>query len=352
MNEKMGESYLNGINTIGTLLAFLLICSSIIKRYLTIEFNNISLVFSLMYTIYIFFATLTLINKYYNTKKMFISLYSLSINNKLHPQREFVVINHDDLLEEKIPFSVNKALFIYTILKENNKIDVIYNLDIDLELSTIRFFVSKYRAKQLNRNTFPYFFYIILDSLKEIDINSINITVIINDKEKILLPLRSVTISSEDDMYDKEGLYKVSMELPISFFRLINNSRVININISYVINDNFKICPTSNEYTFTVIPGNYGNSIKNINFEVKAPVDDNYTINCYEAGVAKSSKPIFEKCLDFECSIQRDSKRGFKIYKLLDRGYNPNRNSIYCIRLMDSDIEEQNYICNNTNLKN
>ena len=114
-----------------------------------------------------------------------------------------------------------------------------------------------------------------------------------------------------------------------------------------MIKDNFEITQTTNEYTFTVIPGNYGKKIKTINFEVKTLFNDNYTINCYEAGVGKLSQPSFEKCLDFEC--EEITSEHSKIYTLLERGYNPNRNSIYCIRLMDSDIEKQNYVNNNTN---
>lgn len=336
MNEKMGESYLNGINIMGTILSLFFIFLLILEKCSNERLDNIRLASSLLFTIYILFRTLILITQYLDTKKMFTSLYSLSINNKLHPQREYVIIKYDDLFEKKVPFCVNRASFSYNLFDENtDKINVNYNLNIDLSISRIRFLIYKFRARLQSRNTIPYFFYIILDSLEEIDVISNKICVIINNKDEFFLPLSSVTISSEDDMYDKEGLYKVSMELPISFFRLINNNRIINLKMKYTIKNNFEITEKIDEYTFTVIPGNYGKKIKNINFEVITHGD--YTINCYEAGVSRLSQPIFEKCLDFECRNQE----GLKVYNLLEKGYYPNRNSIYCIRLIKANITKK-----------
>ncbi len=338
MNEKMGESYLNSINIMGTVLSVFFVFLFILKD-LGEKGDTIKLASSILFISYIFLRTFILIIQYVDTKRMFISLYSLSINNKLHPQREYVIIKYDDLFEKKIPFCVNRALFSYRLSKGSKKgVNVKYKIDIDLSISRIRFLIYRFRARLQSRNTIPYFFYIILDSLNEIDAMSNNISVKINYKEKYLFAMHSVTISSEDDMYDKEGLYKVSMELPISFFRLVNNNRVISLEVSYEINNNFEISKNTSEYTFTVIPGNYGKKIKNVNFEVITSIHDNYTINCYEAGVSGLSQPIFEKCLDFECRSSKDAK----IYKLLERGYYPNRNSIYCIRLINSKVKRRN----------
>lgn len=275
-----------------------------------------------------------MIKKYRAIKKLFVTLYCMSENNKLHPLRELVLLVYETMFHSVIPYDVEKAEFSYTLRRDHQgkAYDVDYGIELNLFLPKWEFWYQSIIAVLLeNRNTLPYSVYIIWDSLIPIKPSQcVNLSY--NGEEPFPIEAKSVTLSLNDNLYECAGLYKAEIEIPISAFHKRGKGYGAVIHMEYCIESNFELSSNkenSREYNFVMIPINYGRRIRQCSLEIHAPADDRLVLACYRVNDEKKN-PHVEKCIDFE-QKQAD---GETVFSAIEKSFRPQKGKVYFLRIV------------------
>lgn len=294
--------------------------------------DEIAKVWSGFFLILIAIVGISVVIKCNRIKRVFVMLYCMGENNKLHPLREFVLVAYDQMFHSDMLYDISKAEFSY-ILKEAEtpgNYDVEYDIKLALQMSKWDFLRRRWNVKrQEGRSTFTYSTYIIWDALFKIEPSQL-INVSYGKEAAIAIEAKSVTLSLNDTMYEEAGLYKVEMEVPISAFVKQNHGYGVTININYCIESNFKLklgAEDKEEYSFVIIPINYGRKIKECVFRIQFPNDDDLAVECYKI-YDKGKIPRLDKYMEFEETGED------KEHCPIEGTFKPQNNSIYFLRLV------------------
>ena len=248
------------------ILSAIIVIISFIKLFITKSVQSFVL------DLFIFVGSIVILVCFMCYKRKYDKIYKLllilSKNNKLHPIREFIMIidKHNSLKSNYYDFKIKKAIFEYQILNknENGLRNVVYNIEFHIDLSVIekvrllmRYFIKKIRPTlsfyAICENGFPEMLSV---ELEHLPVN------------KVKFEHSTLSGQSGDKSKEFAGLYECSnIEIPISAIQIHNQ---ITILVKYKVRD--QIIDNAKQYTFVIIPQNYGRKIGDIEIWIRGNI--------------------------------------------------------------------------------
>lgn len=221
------------------------------------------------FTFLCFLALSILFIYFFRKKKRFLDLYDtlylMSINNKLHPIREMVMITSNRLHGVRNHVKIISAKFFYSIRPSQTSKESSAFYDVDYKIQ----FLLKKPLFLPHRQKFRFFsFYAICEQedLTVVDsfLGSINGIVKSPDSKKIsLVSFKAVPAvyptttsgSGQDKNPRFSGLYQISLVIPPSF----SSEKELELEVSYTLRNNIHL--NEHQYCFVILPSNYGTKI-------------------------------------------------------------------------------------------
>lgn len=298
------------------------------------------------FTFLCFLALSILFIYFFRKKKRFLDLYDtlylMSINNKLHPIREMVMITSNRLHGVRNHVKIISAKFFYSIRpsqtsKESSSQppqttkESLPSYDVDYRIQ----FLLKKPLFLPHRQKFRFFsFYAICeqDDITVVNsfLDSINAIVKIPDGEKTsLVSFQAVpavypttTSGSGQDRNPRfSGLYQISLVIPPSF----SSEKELELEISYTLCNNIHL--NEHQYCFVILPSNYGTRIGKMEIIV-----DSEGLNIYQVILQQMGyKQGFCTPASFMLTKSASKKTTYSITN--GNSIVPDINSVYVIQL-------------------
>ena len=262
-------------------------------------------------------------------KRSFVDLYSvlnqMSQNNKLHPVREKVMTTYKILTSGYNPFKIDQMNFTYTIrpsklyISGNKKFDVQYDIDFIFTISKFSLFLANKRKKDFT-------FYVIADADNNLKLQRCFYKLATEPHETDFFPtIHDVTRlgSSGDRIKRFSGLEEFTLAYPLS---ISNNKETIHYHISYLCSENLQT--RDKKYSFTIIPDNYSNKVKNIDIYID-DISNSLTdleLQEFDGGPSPKNAGVFS------FSHLTDNGREFTKYHLTFGSIKPNMSSVYFVQ--------------------
>lgn len=295
------------------------------------------------FTFLCFLALSILFIYFLRKKKRFLDLYDtlylMSINNKLHPIREMVMIASNRLHGVRNHVKVISAKFFYSIRPSQTSTGsssqppktTLSSYDVDYKIQ----FLLKKPLFLPHRQKFRFFsFYAICEQedLTVVDsfLRSINAIVKIPDSKKTsLVSFKTVpavypttTSGSGQDRNPRfSGLYQISLVIPPSF----SSEKELELEVSYTLRNN--IHSNEHQYCFVILPSNYGTKIGKMEIIV-----DSEGLNIYQVILQQMS---YNQGFCTPASFMLTKSASKKITYSITNGNSivPDINSVYVIQL-------------------
>lgn len=225
----------------------------------------------------------------YKYKKEFLDLYDtlriLSENNKLHPIREMVVIVSNQLNNWSNRLKIACATFTYSFgeCHSGNIYDVTYNISLLLKpyrwLPTLRVRTINFYAicEEKNKNYIDRF------------LNSVHCHLNVGTTSIPIVPsiFPATTSGESNDRIPRfAGLYKISIVIPPS----ISLRDHIRLDLSYLLYKNVHV--EDRQYSFVILPCNYGKKVDAIEMIVEAPKKCIQQISLHQMGYKCGVSPV------------------------------------------------------------
>lgn len=277
---------------------------------------------SLITAMYYFFVW-----RYYQPYlRTFFVLYSLGTNNKLHSLREQIFIVYRNGLHKSNLSKIGKAEFVYNVSRcyESNQDVKYYHVGYYIKLN-----ILKNRKWFKNRNLYKI--------LAIRDIRGDNVSNVVNvslknatESHNLNIIAKSVTLSELDHNRRFAGLDEISVCLPSNMLKKARNQNPLIFECSYTVNNNIRVkSGIGSDYTFVIIPRNYGKSLQEIN--IKLLIDDDECATYELQKVAKNGEEInFVKIDDFSL---KEKKNGKNEYILNGGSFKPDMQAAYFIKI-------------------
>lgn len=256
-------------------------------------------------------------------KRSYYNIFNLQLvlakNNKLHPLRELVMIaaknKKHDLINYR--FKITQATFSYIIEPSHgeNTYDVQYGVNICIYLLLIdKIWIG---LKMLLSKHSPV---VSLFTICENSIPTLGHVKIMNiSQPDVLFHPSTMNGESNDKSEEFAGLYEISFPIPID---IILNHSCFSVDIVYKVPN--QIIQNATQYTFVIIPKNFGRKIHEITAQLSGNVRVKPQLHTYSP-----SKPYFKGNKEnATISIQQDAQNN--LYKYI---FKPKMKNAYVIQV-------------------
>lgn len=290
-----------------------------------------SVIFIPQWVSFVFLLAMSIIIAiYYKYKKKFLDLYDtlriLSENNKLHPIREMVVIVSNQLNNWSNRLKIACATFTYSFgeCHSGNIYDVTYNISLLLKpyrwLPTLRVRTINFYAicEEENKNYIDRF------------LNSVHCRLNVGTTSIPIVPsIFPATTSGEsnDSIPRFAGLYKISIVIPPS----ISLRDHIRLDLSYLLYKNVHV--EDQQYSFVILPCNYGKKVDAIEMIVEAPKKCIQQITLHQMGYKCGVSPAG--------SFIRDESQKGRYLISGEKKIKPDIHSAYVIQMDFKSLNRQ-----------
>lgn len=248
MNENYTTKFVNIISCVGTIYSlYQAVCGIKNQRYSEI-------VFSFAFTV-AFILLLVLFN---HNKKKYVNLYavcsSMSLNNRLQPLREMILIMHRESIGNDNRYKINNAKFKYVISPSQVSADA-YDIHYDICLNL-------YKPRFLHNNTIKRTFRFFIITLATAPQQFITKIITNNNEMTVYSSQKEYTIRGESGSKEKaySGLYEVVTVIPREIIRTKGHQ----IQLEYSYNIFGQIKKSQQKHSFSIIPRNFGPKIEKI----------------------------------------------------------------------------------------
>lgn len=194
--------------------------------------------------------------------------YTMAKNNKLHPLRALVVITNDCEKGRDNKLDIDQAILTYELQRNGSAFHVKYGLD---------FQMYKHWNQKVTDELRRFRLYAISEDNRELKGVSAAINGI--DRHIPLVCSRTLMGYSGDKMQRFAGLDKLQVVLP----QHLNWRDSIKLKFEYLIED--QIGSEDAQYSFAIIPKNYGKSINKLTVELFTAGEKITNLHCYRIDV-------------------------------------------------------------------
>lgn len=262
MNSRLASYVISLLSACNTLISFIKTTTETVFTLMNKQpFNMFEIALSILATIFSLsvFIIFSFHNKWYEDAYKLMLI--LSKNNKLHPIRELIMILEPRKWLENYKFNISRAAFSYQITPSqttSGAYDVMYTLQLEIRLSSLeRHFLSF----QYHYNYLPSIacYAICENSKPRLD----HVKVEDNILENIKFEPATLSGKSGDKSEEFAGLYVFNnLQIP---FNVLHRSQ-LNLEIQYTVPS--QIISGAKQYTFVIIPQNYGRKIHDLDISI------------------------------------------------------------------------------------
>lgn len=281
-------------------------------------FNNFTNKTSIILLISISFLLLV---HFYYLKRQWGREHLLKImveNNKLHPLRELIMI-YSSKRENQFYYTIRDARFKYIIKKSRQEMagwDVEYDIHLELKVSLVKKILIGI-LKNIKNIRDEISFYMICENGKPDDI-----CLQINDQLIDNPIIESITTcgDSKDSSPEFAGLY-ICKGIHL---KNINLRKIIIIDLRYTVFSQIK--ESERQYTFIVVPQNYGKKIEKLNMEISSSYPVNPILQCFSG-----TSPYFIE--DPEIQFKYEKKKCNGSFPFSCSIWKPKMKSVYVAQI-------------------